>query len=81
MTSSLDALQLDEAAAQFAQQIFELADPMARKLRLTGAQQAQGAAIFAGMMARHYAKPGEHEIVGEMAAKIVLGLTRGGTIN
>jgi hypothetical protein len=65
-------------ALRFAQRLFEIAGPLVHEMGLTGGQVAEGAAIFAGIIARDNAKPGEQAIVGDLAAAIVRRLTRSG---
>jgi hypothetical protein len=67
----------------YVRRMIDASDRIWRELQMTGGEVTQGAAVFAGLVARTNAVSGCEEIVGMVSAEIVMRLASGGakTIN
>lgn len=64
-------LKITAVSMEYAQRLFAAADSIQADLGMTGGQVVEGAALFAGIVARANAKPGEGPTVAAAAAQIV----------
>lgn len=70
-------IQVSAKAFEYARRLVDIADHLQRELEMSGGDVAQGAAVFAGFMARCNARPGAGSTVGMISAAIVQRLAAG----
>jgi hypothetical protein len=70
-------IETSQATMDYVHRLIDASSHIWRELGLNGGEVTQGAAIFAGMIAKCNAKAGHEEVVGMMSAAIFMRLGGG----